>query len=684
MDDSYEVSSGETNVVLNVLENDSFGVDGPGAVDLIISQGPQNGTLTVDDNGTAENPSDDTLVYSPNSDFSGAELIVYQLEDATGSTATANVEVNVLPVISSFSVDNTSNPKELAFTWAASGLSGVDHFALLENPDGASGFTVVEGFESMDPSLNSAVIVKALHLTDWDNAQYRLEARASDGSPFVSAELLLSAMTTEGLYDHPSVDPVGLFKASNILVGNRFGERVALSGDGNTLVVAAPYEDNSMPGIDGDQTPGEYVVQSGAVYVYTKKGREWGLDAYIKASSLGVADYFGDSLAVSYDGTTIAVGSPKEDNHEGSEPSSQDTDSGAVYVFAKANNKWGQQTYLKARSFGKSDEFGSSVSISNDGNLLIVGAPSEDGGSTGVNGDESNNDQVNSGAAYLFSRSSQEWAQTAYLKASNTEAGDLFGTAVAISGDGLTVAIGAPNEGGDSKRVGGDQSEGSAEIDSSGAVYYFRFDGASWFQQAYIKASNTGHQDLFGSSIALSDDGSVMAVGAIQEASSSEGVNGDQANDDHPNRGAVYVLVYSLDNWSYTYLKNDNEDEQYFGSDVALSADGTILAVGSQNDTNTAVGVNGDGVATSDINGGASYVFTRAMGVWEQVSYVRSPVPRSSSPEHCGESLDLSSDGQTLAMGCWGQSSRHSAEVQTVANEVEGGYRQNSGGVFLY
>src|SRR5262249_19879373 len=116
--------------------------------------------------------------------------------------------------------------------------------------------------------------------------------------------------------------------------------------------------------------------------------------------------------------------------------------------------------------------------------------------------------------------------QMAYLKASNAEAGDHFGAggpldgqAAAISGDGNTIAIGAPNESSAAKGINGNQADNSAY--SSGAVYVFARSGAGWVQQAYIKASNTGQSDDFGYVVALSQDGNTLAVSAYFEASAS-------------------------------------------------------------------------------------------------------------------------------------------------------------------
>ena len=78
------------------------------------------------------------------------------------------------------------------------------------------------------------------------------------------------------------------------------------------------------------------------------------------------------------------------------------------------------------------------------GDTVVVGAYREDSNATGVNGNQNDNSAADSGAAYVFVRNGTTWSQQAYLKASNTGAGDRFGWSVAVSGD--TVVVGAPAE----------------------------------------------------------------------------------------------------------------------------------------------------------------------------------------------------------------------------------------------
>jgi len=167
----------------------------------------------------------------------------------------------------------------------------------------------------------------------------------------------------------------------------------------------------------------------------------WVQQAYLKASNTGVDDSFGYAVAVS--GNTVVVGAYTEDSNAtgvgGNQGNDSALDAGAVYVFVRSGVTWSQQAYLKASNTDASDYFGYSVAIAGD--TVVVGARGEDSNATGIDGNQ-DDDSVNAaGAAYIFVRSGTTWTQQAYLKASNTDAGDYFGYSVSISGD--TVVVGA-------------------------------------------------------------------------------------------------------------------------------------------------------------------------------------------------------------------------------------------------
>ena len=381
-------------------------------------------------------------------------------------------------------------------------------------------------------------------------------------------------------------------KASNAASSDQFGYSVAISGD--TIVVGAPYEDSGITGNQADES----ATDAGAVYVFVRTGTTWTQQAYLKAAFPDMDDNFGISVAIS--GNTILAGAWAEASNATGINGNQADDSasfaGAAYVFTRTGTAWTQQAYLKASNAQGSDYFGISVALSGD--TAVVGANFEESNATGVNGNQANNSAPVAGAAYVFQRSGSTWAQQAYLKASNTEAGDNFGFSVAISGD--TIVVGALEE--DSNGVGGQGNNGSL---GSGAAYVFARTGNQWSQQAYLKASNPGDQDSFGCFAGIS--GNTIVVGARQEDSNAKGVNGIQSDNSDSNAGAAYVFTRTGTNWNQqAYLKASNGAD-YFGWSCATSGD--LVAVGSIYESSDATGINGNGANVNASQSGSAYVF---------------------------------------------------------------------------
>jgi hypothetical protein len=209
--------------------------------------------------------------------------------------------------------------------------------------------------------------------------------------------------------------------------------------------------------------------------------------------------------------------------------------------------------------------------------------------------------------------------QVAYIKASNAEAYDHFacgggnqghtGTSIAMSGDANTMAVGAPFESGGARGINGNQNDNS--VYAAGAVYVYTRNGNAWTQQAYVKASNPGANDHFGSSVALSRDGNTMAVAAHWESSGATGINGNQNDDSIPQAGAVYVFTRTGTTWiQRSYLKSPNSEAyDQFGSGVAMSGDAGTLAIAAFGEDGGSSGVGGNQADNSVRGSGAVYVY---------------------------------------------------------------------------
>ncbi len=389
-------------------------------------------------------------------------------------------------------------------------------------------------------------------------------------------------------------------RASNAGAGDLFGQFVAISGD--TIVVGANREASAATGVNGNENDNS-APNSGAAYVFQRTGGVWTQQAYLKASNTEAGDGFGIAVAIS--GDTVVIGAREEDsaatgvNGDGSNNAA--SLAGAAYVFKRNGGLWSQQAYLKASNTGAGDFFGTSLAISGD--TIVVGAFFEDSNAIGINGDGGNNGAVSSGAAYVFQRDGSSWTQHAYLKASNTGAGDFFGVSVSIAGD--TIIVGASGEDSAVMGVNGDGGNNSAA--SSGAAYAFKRNAGAWSQEAYLKASNTGAGDAFGNSVGISGD--LIVVGAPHEGSDANGINGDGTNNGAASSGAAYVFQRGSGAWTQQdYLKASNTGaSDLFGLEIGIS--GNLVVSNASFEDSAATGINGDGSNNSATDSGAAYIF---------------------------------------------------------------------------
>ena len=264
-------------------------------------------------------------------------------------------------------------------------------------------------------------------------------------------------------------------------------------------------------------------------------------------------------------------------------------------MFTRSGTTWSQQAYVKASNTGARDFFGNSVALI--GRRLDAGGRrlgSRASAATGIDGNQADDSAFVAGAVYVFTRSGAAWSQQAYVKASNTGAGDHFGYSVALSADGSTLAVGADY---------GDHGVGAA--------YVLTRSGAVWSQQASVEASSAGTGLYFGNSVSLSGDGATLAVGSYFEPSAATGIDGDETSAVATGAGAVFTFKRSGTAWiRQSYVKASNTSTYAeFGWSVALSSDGATLAVGAYKEPSTATGIDGDQASHSAPDAGAVYVF---------------------------------------------------------------------------
>lgn len=511
--------------------------------------------------------------------------------------------------------------KQFQFSWDPP--RGATYYQLFERANPGEDFVQIDG----DLVETTVALSVPLHLRA--SASYMLRAcnalRCADSAVVDVAGSLAEA--------------VGYFKASNTDAGDRFGN-VAISDDGTILAVGASGEDSAATGVDGDQhNDGGSLDEFGAVYLFVRDEQGWSQQAYLKPSQNWPGGFFGSNLALAGDGNTlVASGGPlvyvfvrDPMTHAWSEQAvvpviasslaiSQEGDTlaigdatvgfnvGAVHLFVREDQNWTEQGLLLADNSATNDQFGRAVALSSDGNTLAVGAPYH----------------AEMGAVYMFVRDTDAWTQYAQLDASNPGQWDEFGGSVALSGDAETLVVGAIGEDSGASGVDGSQGDDFPPNTSPyektlgpGAAYVFVREDQNWSQQAYLKASNSGANDCFGDSVAVSDDGDILAVAAPLEDSLATGVGGEQ-NDQLPDAGAVYVFVRSTDGWTGPIFVKPpyptisgwfGGNLSARGSRVALTADGSSLAVGSTGERSAATGVGGNQLDDGLANAGAVYLY---------------------------------------------------------------------------
>jgi hypothetical protein len=292
------------------------------------------------------------------------------------------------------------------------------------------------------------------------------------------------------------------------------------------------------------------------------------------------------SVALSSNGDTALVGAPGDDGGVGS-----------VSVFTRSGSTWIQQGPALAGSgeIGQG-EFGWSVALSADGDVALVGGPSD--------GASREHRCCATGAVWVFRRSGSTWTQRAEL--ADGRAGDSaeFGSSVALSSGGGTALIGARGFG------------------RAGAAWIFTDTRSGWQRGAELTGPRASPDAFFGSSVALSSGGGTALIGG----------------DGNKGGGAAWVFTRRHSRWisqGATLTGKDNSVFARFGVAVALSGAGDTALVGA----------GGEGGEQ-----GAAWIFTRSGSIWQRRKKLTA---RGETPlGNFGESVALSSNGKIALIGC--------------------------------
>jgi hypothetical protein len=538
----------------------------------------------------------------------------------------------------------TLSTKAITLSWPV--LTGSTSYQLQRQV--AGGEWTDDGAAMPAPAASTTRELSA-HLLDWATTRYRVRGCAGAACSTTAELPVLDLAAKAG----------GYLKASNTDAGDAFGAAVALSGDGTTLAIGAPGEDGAASGVNGAQTSNA-TPDAGAVYVFRNAGSGWTQQAYLKPATPAAGARFGQALALSRDGAVLAVGAPGYDAGDPLRVSDVPTNAraGEVHVFNRnASGVWSTTTRLTSSNSATGDGFGISLSLADAGTVLAVGAPGQSGGASlpqsggayvfvraastwsqrdaivatvpallenfgrtvALSGDGTtlavaapmdSTSATGAGSVHVLVRPSTSWTRQAYLKPPTSFSSDLFGSGLALSRDGATLAVGVALEDGSSTGPGTAWSQRGNDTADSGAVFVYTRSGTTWSRQAYLKAPASFAGDRFGAAIALSADGSTLAAGGPLDDGSSTGI-GSALNRGRADSGGVTVYVRSAGTWSIrNHVKAPNTgDGDRFGTAIALSDDGALLAVGAPGEDGAGTGTSADPASNAAGNAGAILLY---------------------------------------------------------------------------
>jgi hypothetical protein len=303
------------------------------------------------------------------------------------------------------------------------------------------------------------------------------------------------------------------------------GDSVCISKDGTYVVLGGIYDSTN-------------VTYGGGAHVFVYASGSWSEQARLDASDAGslFMPRFGSSVAIDGDNDTIAVGA---------------ADSKAVYVFTRSGTTWSEEQKITPTHAGNvtADMFGGSVSLSEDGNTLAVGAYQ----ATYPNVSQG-------GEVYIFTRSGATWSQEAAIKPSDVAADDHFGwKSLSVSADGNTL-------------LAASRRHDSNSLSDNGAAYIFTRSGTTWTQEAKLVPSDAHGNQWFGTGGSINANGDIVIVGAERS---------DISGDNYA--GAAYIFQKSNSSWSQSnkLTASNSSSSDYFGQQVGISKDGNYAVSGA-------------------------------------------------------------------------------------------------------
>lgn len=383
----------------------------------------------------------------------------------------------------------------------------------------------------------------------------------------------------------------------------QFGNSVSISAGGERAIVGAHLDD-----INSNQDEGSaFIFNRNDDGSYTQETK-------LTGSTLGSAMFpnFGESVSMDGAGERVVVGAWLDDL------SGPDTNEGSAFVFSRnSDGSWTEEFTLTADDGAVQDRFGGSVSISADGERIIVGAQLDDAGG--------NEDQ---GSAYVFSRNDDgSWTQDDSFTGSALGLATLpqFGFSVSIDDDGARAVIGARF---DDTSGGGNTDEGSAYV-------FSRNDDGSWTEDDKLTADDAAGGERFGNSVSISGSGERAVIGSIFDD-----VGGNQ------DQGSAFIFSRNDDgSWS--------QDQKLAGSGLAGAMFPNFGNSVSMNGAGERVLIGAwvDDAGSGDTNEGSAYVFLRDNddGSWSEINKLTAD--DAAEQDRFGTSVAISDDPLRAIVG---------------------------------
>lgn len=370
--------------------------------------------------------------------------------------------------------------------------------------------------------------------------------------------------------------PSQIISASDGTSNDFFGAELVVDNTNTYMAITA----------SNDLTSG----RAGSVYIFVNSGTSWSQTQ--KITPPAASTNFGWSLSMSSSGNYLVI----------TDLNSGGSGGGGAWIYTRSGSTYVYQAFVTGSDTAAGNQLGWSSAINSTGDYLILGAPNASAGGP----------FTTAGAAYIFIRSGGAWTQQQKIIASDRVNGDRYGEAVAINDLGSAVTVGSPQH--------------DTPVSNAGAAYFYSRSGTTWTQNRKFQPLDIGVSNLFGSRMAISNDGQYLIISSI-------GSNSQQ--------GSIYVFTFTggANQWSQQSKIQPTSpiNGTYFGYSIGINSDGTRIIGGMDS-----------GSATTQ----AVHVFQRVSTTWSQLYKIQV----ANQSQYFGQSVNsVGIAGTNFVIGDFGQ-----------------------------